>query len=59
MPTAPISVPATGNSLYRPVWLMIRPVEIDVPIAPSISGTIVSPDSVAVAPVAICMNSGR
>ena len=57
-PAAMISVPATGNHLYRPIRLMTRPEMTEEPMMPTIMGSINRPDLVGVAPLTICRYSG-
>ncbi len=46
-------MPAIGNIRYFPVWLIMRPEDIDVSMSPTTIGIIKRPDFVAEAPVTI------
>ena len=48
-----------GKILYRPYFVISRPLPIDAISTPAISGSSCSPDAVALAPFTICRNSGR
>ena len=50
--------PMMGNDLYLPVLDMRRPDQMEVPIRPTIIGSINSPDSAAEVPEDICKNVG-
>ena len=54
-----VAVPATGNTLYRPVRPTRLPLPIDVMSMPATIGRVRSPDSVAETPLTNCMNVGR
>ena len=53
-PTVNTADPTIGNTLYRPVRLMIWPLAIDVSSRPTIIGIICRPDPVGVAPCTCC-----
>ena len=57
--TAMMAVPATGNTLYRPVRPTMLPLPIEVMSMPATIGRVRSPDSVAETPSTNCMNVGR
>ena len=57
--TAMVAVPATGNTLYRPVRPTRLPLPMDVMSMPATIGRVRSPDSVAETPSTNCMNVGR
>ena len=57
--TAMVAVPATGNTLYRPVRPTMLPLPIEVMSMPATIGSVRSPDSVAETPLTNCMNVGR
>ena len=53
-----IAVPATGNTLYRPVRPTIAPLLTEVISSPATIGRVRSPDSVAETPSTNCMKVG-
>ena len=57
--TAMIAVPATGNTLYRPVRPTMFPLPIEVMSMPATMGSVRRPDVVAETPSTNCMNVGR
>ena len=57
--TAMMAVPATGNTLYRPVRPTRLPLPIEVMSMPATIGSVRSPDVVAETPSTNCMNVGR
>ena len=53
-----ISVPRIGNIRYRPVRVISMPERIEVPMSPTIMGSISKPDAAAEVPDDICRNVG-
>src|SRR6478609_7439991 len=51
-------VPAIGKNLYLPVLVMSRPDAIEVPMTPTIIGSMRRPDAAADVPDDICRNVG-
>src|SRR6478609_6990257 len=51
-------VPAIGKNLYLPVLVMSRPDAIEVPMTPTIIGSMSRPDAAADVPDDICRNVG-
>ena len=59
MPAMHMAPPTSGNDLYRPVFVMRRPPQVEPASTPAIMGTSRNPDEVADAPRTIWRNSGR